>query len=177
MKKIISLLFGLTFSLFCYAQNTISLSDAAKVDLPDGMQKMTINDALTFVGKQFNNAPVIMRSIAKRKMEHIYRVKNVLVSLHFDNRSTNEGHLAQLKKGLDELSYRDTTYSSKLETINNNSVLIINNTIDNVGLYRFFLYNANNTRAVTGILEFDKNDKSDATATLNHILQTVSLKE
>jgi hypothetical protein len=177
MKKLSLLIVGLTFSLFCFGQNTVALSDAAKLDLPDGMQKISRDDAMAFASKQFNNEPIVMRSIAKRKIQNIYRVKNVLVSLHTENKSTDGGHLAQLKKGLDELSSRDPTYSSNLKKINNNSVLIENYIVGSVGYYRFFLFNANNTRSIAGILEFNKTDKDEATATLNHILQTASLKE
>jgi len=174
---------GLAFGLVSFGQNRISLSDAIKVDLPDGMQKINTEEAASFAGKQFNNEPVVMRSIAKRKMDNMYRSKNVLVSLHTtdikitDNKFTIEGHLAQLKKGFDEWHKRDSIYSSKIETINNNSVLVENYIFGGVGHYYFFLFNKNNTRALTGVLEFNNTDKADATSILNHILQTVSLKD
>jgi hypothetical protein len=177
MKSIIFLLFICFIGTRCSAQNRISLSDAATVDLPLGMQKISEEDALSLAGKQFNNEPIIMRSIERRKMESIFRAKNVLVSLHYDNRSSTEGHLVQLKKGFDEWHYSDSTYSANLEKINGNDVLIINYIIGNVGNYRFFLYNTKYTKALTGVLEFNKTDKVDATTILNHILQTVALKD
>src|SRR5580700_354154 len=131
MKKIAFLILGLTFSLLSFGQNAISLNDAVKLDLPDSMQKITKEEAVAFASKQFNNEPRTMRSIAKRRMDNIFRIKNVLVTLHTesiqpDNKTTTEGHLTQMKKGFDEWSYGDPTYSSKEETINNNSVLVEN---------------------------------------------------
>ena len=178
MKKLIFLVLGLTFSFFCHGQNTVSFSDAAKVDLPNGRQKIQREDAVAFAGKRFNNEPLIMRSIGKRnKLDSIYLINNVLVTLNAQNKSSEKGHLAQLKMGLDEMSRRDPSHSSKLETINNNDVLIEDYIVGGVGNYRFYLFNASYTRSLTGILEFDKNDKAEATAILNHILQSVSLKE
>jgi len=177
MKKIVFLIWALVFSLISYGQNRISLSDAATVDLPARMQKINHEDALSFAGKQFNNEPLIMRSIAKRKMEGVYRAGNLLMFLHYDNKSSTEGHLAQLKKGFDEWHYRDSTYSAKLENINGNDILIINYVTGNVSNFSFFLYNAKYTRALTGVLEFNETDKADASSILNHILQTVLLKD
>src|ERR1700744_2575662 len=148
MKKIAFLIWMLSFSLITFGQNRISLSDAATMDLPVGMQKISKEDALSFAGKQFNNEPTTMRSIAKRNMENIFRAKNVLVSLHYENGTVAEGHLVQMKKGLDEWHYKDSTYSAKLEKINGNSVLIISYIVGNVGLYRFFLDNATYTKGL-----------------------------
>src|SRR5580700_1084262 len=110
MKKIAFLICGLAFGFVSFGQNRISLSDSATVDLPAGMQKINHEDALSFAGKQFNNEPIIMRSVAKRKMENIFRTKNVLVSLHYGSETVTEGYLAGLKRGLDEWHKRDSTY-------------------------------------------------------------------
>jgi len=177
MKKIAFLIWGLAFGLISYGQNRISLSDSATVDLPAGMQKINHEDALSFAGKQFNNEPIIMRAVARRKMESIFRAKNVLVSLHTEKVSVTEGHLVQLKKGFDEWHKRDSTYSANLEKINGNDVLVISYINGNVANFSFFLYNVKYTRGVSGVLEFNKTDKNDATLILNHILQTVSLKD
>ena len=99
------------------------------------------------------------------------------MSLHYDSRSSTEGHLAQLKKGFDEWHKRDSSYSANLQRINGNDVLVISYINGNVANFSFFLYNAKYTKALTGILEFNKTDKVDATSILNHILQTVSFKD
>jgi hypothetical protein len=79
-----------------------------------------------------------MRSIAKRKMESIFRAKNVLVSLHTENGVLTEEHLIQMKNGFDEWYHGNSTYSANIEKINGNSILVVNYIVEKCRYLSFF---------------------------------------
>jgi len=88
-----------------------------------------------------------------------------------------EGFLTENKKGLDAMNSSNKTYTSSLQKINNNSVLVMNYIAGDVEYYRFVCYSANNSREITGVLEFDKTDKAEATAILDHLLNSIKFKD
>jgi hypothetical protein len=177
MKKAAFLIIGIIYGFSCLGQKVVSLNDAVNVELPNGAEKINKEQAISYAGKKFNNDKILLNSISKRRPEHMYKVNDVLISLFTDNNSVKEEHLTEMKKGLDEMFKGNLTYISNLKKVNNNSVLVLNYIMGNVEYYRFFSYNANNSRAITGILEFDKTDQTKAAVILEHILNSTGFKD
>ena len=71
------------------------------------------------------------------------------------------------------MSRKDKSYTSSIETIKNNKVLVVNQTAGNVGYYHFYCYDNKNSSAVNGRLEFNIADKAKATRILSDILNGV----
>jgi hypothetical protein len=172
MKKLIFLITGIICSLSCMGQQMV-LSDAANIKLPQRAEKLNREQVSSFASKKFNNDKIILNAIANDNTSHLYKVDDVLISINTATGSVEEGHLLNLKKGLDEMSKKDKSYTSSIKTINNNQVLIIYETSGNVGYYNFFCFNSTNTSAVSGGLQFDKADKDNAAKILDDVLNGI----
>jgi len=157
----------------------VKLNDGVSINLPDRVEKLNKEQAISHARQKFNNNKIVLNSIDRRSFRHIYKVDDVLITLFvFDTTfKAKDGHIAELKKGLDGMSRGDKTYTSFLKTINNNSVLILNHIAIDVEYYNFYCYNANNTRVITGILEFNIADKDKATTILNDIINSIKFKD
>lgn len=117
---------------------------------------------MSHASKKFKNDKMVLGSIAERNTGTIYKIDDVLISLFTDDHAVNEKHLSDIKIGLDEFSKGDSTYTSSLKKVNNNTVVVINYFEGNVGYHHLFCYNVNFTKAVTGIIEFNKTEKNKA---------------
>ena len=177
MKKATFLLIGILYSITCLSQRVVSLSNIVTVEFPRKAEKINKTQALSHASKKFKNDKMVLGSIAERNTATIYKVDDVLISLFIDNHAVKEEHLSDIKIGLDEFSKGDSTYTSSLRKVNNNSVVDINYLIGNVGYYHLFCSNVNFTKAVTGIIEFNKTEKNKATVILDHILNSITFKE
>jgi len=177
MKKILFIIaFGvLIININIYAQNVVKLNEDSQIDLPIAIEPISHDQAYSHAQAKFLGSKSTLNSIAERKTTHIFRVDGILISLFTDNHATQEGHLAELKKTFDLLNIRVpiAMYNSKIQTINGNSVLIVKEKPENVVNYRFFVYNASRTRAITGILEFNSDEDQKATSLLNIILNGI----
>ncbi len=180
MKKIVFITLSILYSIICFGQQlqvqSVIVDNIASVDIPTNAQKVSKTEALSHVAKKFNNNKIIVNSVSRRKDGNMYVVDGVLVTVLTDNHQTKEGHLAEIKKGLDELYKDDKTYNSTLKTINNRSILVVNYEMGGVGVYRFFSFNETNSKAITGVLEFDKTDANKATAIVNSMIKGIKYK-
>ena len=172
MKKLLFLIVGLTYSLTTTAQK-IALSNKININLPSKSEKLSKDQILAFVNERFKNDEIALTAAQNTNPDHTYVADNVLVTLFYGNKSVNENYLLQTKKGLDEMSRKDKSYTSSIETIKNNKVLVINQTAGNVGYYHFYCYDNKNSSAVNGRLEFNIADKAKATKILSDILNGV----
>ena len=185
MKKAhILILAFLVVTFHSKAQQTIAFNDAISINIPKNAEKLTKQQALDHASKKFKENDIVNNSITRRSTEHIYRIDDVLISLFFSDEHNgkkiiNEEHLLELKKGFDgiyRLNNNDKSYSSVIKRINNNSVLITNYVVKNVEYYRFFSI-SNNSRAVTGILEFNVSDEDKAKTILDDLLKSIKIKD
>jgi hypothetical protein len=179
MKTIILLIVGMICSLSAIAQQ-VYLNSFVSVDVPKGAEIITNEKALAYSIKKHNNDGITAGTYnpAHSRYIYIYKIDEILVTLYAANKSLKlgEDHILKLKKGLDGLSQGDSTYKSSLKKINNNSVITENYISGNVEYYRFYCYKSDNTRAITGKLEFDKADYNEATDILNHVLNSIEFK-
>lgn len=158
-------------------QQAITLNDLVSITLPTGAEKVSIEQAITHVNSKFHTTNhTLVDLITTRNKASIYKIDDVLVSLFTDNHSVQPGHLSEIKKGFDEMSASDQSYTSSLKTINGNSILILNYIRGSNGRYNFYSYNSSNTKAVTGIIEFNNSDKDEASDILNQILNSIRFK-
>src|SRR5581483_341962 len=98
---------------------------------------------------------------------------SVLVTLSNVNGPVPASHLYDLKKGWDYQWGKLAGYSSKLETINGNKILVFYYPINNVGYFHFQCWNNAYTSVVSGVLQFDKSDKDNATVVLDDLLKNI----
>ncbi len=179
MKKITFLIATILYSLNVLSQQ-VALNNVVGIDLPNGAQKITKEQALAHAGKKFNNDKMVLNSYANMHTGRIlYKFDDIVISLKaFDTTfKFKKGHAEELKKGLDEMARRSTSYTSILKTINNNSIVVTNFINGGAEYYYFYCFNANNTREMTGSLVFDKADKDKATAILDHVLNSIKFKD
>jgi hypothetical protein len=165
---------GTVCCLSCMGQQVVILSNEVNIRLPKTIKKLNKNEVSSFAKKKFNNDKIALNTVEEINPDHTYTVDNVLISLFYGNKSVKEGYLLELKRGLDEMSKRDKSYTSSIKTINNNKVLVINETSGNVGYYRFFCYNKTNSSGLNGVLQFNKTDEGSALGLLNDILEGVT---
>ena len=175
--KIGILMASIIYCFSCFGQQVVDLNNSVNIDLPDGAKKINNEQALSFVNKVFNNNKTVLNSISQRDSKNIYKVDNILVSFFTDNHSTNEGHLLEIKKGFDGLYKGDSTYTSTIKKINNNAILIIANSVNNLERCDFFCFNNSNTKAITGVLEYNKIDANEASVVLNDIINSIKFKK
>jgi hypothetical protein len=174
MKKIFFLVFSVIYSISAVGQQTITLNNLVSVTLPKGVEKVSKEQAITHVNTKFHTTnKMLVNLISTRNKASIYKIDDVLVSLFTDNHSVQSGHLLKIKKGFDEMSAIDKTYTSTLKKINNNSVLIMSSIRGGTGRYNFTCYNSSNTKATTGIIEFNNEDRDEASNILNQILNSI----
>jgi len=140
------------------------------------MKKLNKDEVSSFANKKFKGDKVALDNAANINPDHAYTVDDVLITLFDGNKSVKNDYLLNLKNGLDEMSKRDKSYTSIIKTINNNQVLIINETWGNVGYYKFFCYNSTKSSALNGTLQFDKSDQDKASKMLNDILTDIKFK-
>lgn len=176
MKKAIILIITIFFSISCFGQQ-IMLSASARTQLPKGVQKLNKEELKSFANKKFGNDKMALNVVADINSDNVYTINDVLVSLNTENAKVKDGHLLQLKKGLDEMSKKDKSYSSLIKTINNNQVLIINEVWGKVGYYRFYLFDDPSANAVAGLLEYNKDDEGKALNVLNNLLENMKFSK
>lgn len=179
MKKTIFLTVAFIYSLTTMAQR-VALNDGVSIEIPVGAEQITKEKALAHAGKRFNNDRMALGSVTDIHAKYIYKVDDILVSLVvFDTPvKVKETHLSELKKGMDAMSAGSNShYTSTLEKVNNNSILIINYRGGNVGYYHFYCYNDNNTREITGALHYHKDDAAEAQSVLENLLNSIKFKD
>jgi|GEM_PF-2647861 len=178
MKKIIFLISAVLYSLASVGQQ-VALNNEVSINIPKEAKKITKEEALAHAGRRFNSDKYVLKSINDRTTRYTYKVNDILVSLTvFDHMAkVKEGFLSENKKGLDAMNSSNKTYTSSLQKINNNSVLIMNYIAGEVEYYRFVCYSPDNSKEMTGVLEFDKIDKNEATSILNHLLNSIKFKD
>ena len=176
MKKIVFLIVCIIYGFSCFGQQVVDLNGLASINLPDGAKKISKEQALSHASERFNNDKIVLGSISRRATDHIYKVDNILISFFTDNHSVSAGHLLANKKSYDELFKDDTSYTSSLKKVNNNSVMIINYKMGDVEYYHFTCYNASNSIAATGVLEFNKIDANEASGILNDVIKSITFK-
>jgi len=166
---------GVFYTLNTIGQQVI-LSDAANVKLPQRAEKLNKQQALSYVGKKFNNDKMALYTIKNANTNQLYKVDNVLISFFTANRSVEDDHLNKLKKGLDETSKNDKTYTSSIRTVNENQILITHYSRSDIEYYDFFCFSGNKsnlTNAVSGGLQFAKADHDNGTVILTDILNSL----
>jgi hypothetical protein len=175
MKKIILLIICVIYSLTSIGQQ-IALSNTTSIDLPTRAEKLNKQQAISFAGNRFNNNKIALNTVNFFNTPHIYKIDNVLISLFTTTGSVEEDHLMKLKRGSDETSKKDKSYSSSIKVINNTRILVTNDIVGNVEYYRFFCFsntNTSNVTAISGCLQFDKTDHDNGTNILNDILNSI----
>jgi hypothetical protein len=174
MKKI-NFIISIALLVYCNIANAqqITLNKDVNINLPKNTQKITKEEALQHVTKTFNNDKILYNSISRRRFDNVYKINNVLISLFTDNQKVNGDHLYLTKKGFDELFKENHTYSATLKSVNDYSALIINYSLVNVYYYRLFCYNKDNSKAVTGILEYNQSDAIQAKTILDELIKGI----
>lgn len=173
MKRLLFLTIGVFYCLLSMGQQVI-LNDAVNVKLPQRAEKLNKEQALSYVGKQFNNNKSALYAI--RNTNQLYKVDNVLISFFTAKGSIEDDHLNKLKKGLDETSKNDKTYTSSIRTVNGNQILVTHYSRSDIEYYDFFCFSGNKsnlTSAISGGLQFAKADHDNGTAILTDILNSL----
>lgn len=178
MKRIVFLVFCIIYSISAAGQQVITLNNLVSIGLPKEAEKISKEQAIVHVSTKFHtNSNMMINSISHRNKASIYKVDNVLVSLFTDNHSVQASHLLELKKGFDEMSAVDEGYTSTLKKINGISILVLSYPRGGTGRYNFYSFNSGNSKAITGIIEFNNADKNEASDILNQLLNSIKFKE
>jgi len=177
MKKTILLIIVIILNFTCFGQQPIVLTDSISVDLPVKAVRINKDEALSHSVDKFKNDKRLPHSVATSRSKHMYKVDDILVALFTDDHQTKDGRLLVMKKGLDAYFSEDKSYSSSIEKINNIPILIESYTVGNTWVYRFFAFNSNNSKAITGILEFKITDLAKGKDILDHILSSIKFKD
>jgi hypothetical protein len=172
MKKITFLIVLIIYSLSCIGQQT-SINNTVNIKLPATSKKLSKTETSVFAKRKFSDDKLALDNANNVNPDQTYTVDDVLITLFDGNKKVPENYLLDTKKGLDEMSKKDRSYTSGIKIINNNHVLIIGETSGNVGYYRFFCHNAQHSKALNGVLQFSINDKPKATKILDDILEGV----
>ncbi|MBS1519961.1 MAG: hypothetical protein JST50_03105 [Bacteroidetes bacterium] len=172
MKKITFLIIFILFSFICRAQQLVSLSDAVNINLPDKAEKISKEQAQSHASKKFKYDKMMLNTITDRKSD-IYKVDDILISVHAESNNFKKEQLLHIKNGLDEMSKGSPTYTSVIKKVNGNSILVTSNIVNNIYHYHFFCFDNKNSNVITGILEFDKVDAPEARAILDQLINSI----
>jgi hypothetical protein len=170
MKKIIFLLASIMYCLSSTGQQ-ISLSNTANINPSKNFQKLSKEQASSFALKRFKSDKIALSVLTNP--DHTYLVDSILVTLFYGNKPVKDDYLSETKKGFDDLHKKHTNYTSGLEMINNNKILVISYRFNNVGYIDFYCCNKDNTMEVNGGLQFDIADKDKATVILDDLLKNI----
>ena len=158
------------YSLTSIGQQIV-LSNTANITPSKKLEKFNKEQARSFAVKRFKNDKVALSALTNS--DHTYVVDSVLVTLYYENGRVSANHLSELKKGWDYQWGKLTGYTSNLETINNNKILVFYYPIHNVGYYNFQCWNNTYTKVVSGSLQFDMTDKAKANIVLADMLKNI----
>jgi len=178
MKTLLNILTFILVSLSCFAQDRISLSNAT-LELPKGAKKITKEQALSHISKKFNNDKVAMESVSQALRFNHYLSKDVLISFNTSDIAktgdiaVDRNHLLNMKKGLDELFKGNESYRSEIKNLADKSIVIIQYSIGSSLCIRFYSFNKEFTRALTGTLVFNKDNQDEAKSAMNMIEKTL----
>jgi len=174
LKKIIFISITILFSLVAIGQQ-IKLNDGVCITLPGGTQKITKEQALYHITNDLNGDKWDLYNVSD---ENLYKIGNMLIFFSSFNTTFkfNESHLSDLKDQLDGLNKENKSYTSKIEKVNNNSIIIINYKKGRINIYRFYSINDNNTRSLNGTIKYNPNEQEEATTVLNNLLQVLTLR-
>jgi hypothetical protein len=172
VKRLAFLISGILCCLSGMAQQT-ALSDFVSISLPNRAEKFNKEQATTFANKKFSSNRMALHVASSHNPQYTYKVDDILMSFFTEAGSVDTDHLSNMKRGFDAISKNDKTYTSLIEIVNDNKVLVISETWDNVTYCRFYCFDKTNSKAITGALQFDKADKDNAAKILDDILKSI----
>ena len=165
MKKLFFILTVTIYSLACFSQSKDLIINS--IPLPDGYEKIDTIEAKNHILRKFNGNKMVYESV--RGYHYIYKIGDLLIVLNPQQGKVEEGHLSTIKRGFDAMSGNNKTYTSNIETINNNVVLTTNSTLNGVGYRSIFANNAGNTKLFSALIQYNISDSLKAIKIAEHI--------
>lgn len=164
-----------SLTAFCQATQ----EGIGSVEFPESTSKINKDKAIEHIKAKFDNDQVLLKTVPLRRSEHQYIIKDVLITLYFSRIGSGmKIDLKQRKTGDDLLFGREKDYKSEIKNIDGNQVYITNRMASgNIERYNFLVYKADGTKAITGSLDFQKNNKEAAKNILDHILTHAKFKD
>ena len=178
MKKILLFSIALIYSLSVKAQK-VQLNEGVSIKLPANAQSITKEQALAHAFKKFNNDKLVLDSYTQINPKYVYLIDEIALFLFVTDKTHKyeSDRAIKSKESLDETNSSNKTYTSYIEKGDHNSAVVINYKAGKAEYYHFYCFNNNCTRVMTGKLEFDSADKSEATTILNDLLASIKFKD
>jgi hypothetical protein len=166
MKTLFLTILIFIYSLSGFSQN-IDLK-VGSVTLPEGNEHINSDAAMAHIQHKFKGDRMATTTVVGTGT--IYKIADVLVILRSKEVKVEEGHLAKIKKGLDNIYRKNSTYTSEIKTINNNVVLITNSTLNGIGYYDIYANNASNSKFITAVIEYNIADSVKSQKIAQHLI-------
>jgi hypothetical protein len=173
MKILTFTFISLCFSLTSFGQQLFNLNGIVNTELPAGIKKISKEEALTHGSNKFENSKIALSSISNGKEGQIYKLDDIIISLYTGTKSAKPGQLFKIKKGLDGMAKQDTSFHSNIKNFNGNDVLVTRTTFGKTINCTFFSFNKENSKSISGSLEYNLVDSKEAVAVLNYILNHI----
>jgi len=157
------------------------IEDIVDIRLPVGTRKLTTQELKTITDANTKH-PAISKQKAGVANEY-YSIDSFTLELNGSPVKVSKNYLEDTKKGYDNLfkigGHPCTECTSEIKKINNYTVLIIHQGLQDSGYYAFFSVDDKNSAAVNGILDYSKlnaNNKSKALKAVYQILNGMTFK-
>jgi len=174
MKRIVLLFIPLLFSLVSVGQQ-ITLSANATMSAPSTMKKLSSVEDSSIAANKFSKTKYLARNFANYP-NSIYRIDNVLIMIIANSAKNSANYLQLLKTALDDTGHLLPDYSSKIETIGNTSVLVLNEVFEGFKMYRFFGVNSAGDGRILGYVQYNAGDETNAKTILENVIRSVKFK-
>ncbi len=150
-------------------------NDVFSVNLPTGAVKISTEKFQTFLKKN----PRYSKVETTRKGD-FYQIGNAAVlNIYGSIGNAPSDQLEKIKKGLEGmysmLGY-PKNYKSVIKPINNYHILIENYNDGVIEYYNFYAFNKENTKALTGNMEFNSSEKSKNSENFGKMLNSLKFK-
>jgi hypothetical protein len=179
MKKIILLIALGVYGLQAMAQQ-VTFKNFVSMDIPKGAVQITKQQAISHASSKYNDT-LVTHLYKYGRYDYVYKVNDIVIIINVANRNGNMGEsYMEFKKGMDAMAYGVPNFTSSIKRINNIDTVYTTNTKYGKAEYYHFYYfhgKSDNTRGISGILEFDPADADEAKIVLDGLLNSIKFIE
>ncbi|MCC8427316.1 hypothetical protein [Mucilaginibacter sp. UR6-11] len=176
MKKLLLLITCILTGMASFGQQ-IDLNKQVLITPSSKLVRLSKDEIVAFESEKFHdNKHDRMKSSGAIPT---FKVDDILITLNSEKTTLEPNHLINLKKGFDAMSAKNISYSSYMETVNNQQVLVMSAFSGNTNTkhYQFVCINKANTTAFVGFIEFKPSDEAEAKHVLDDLIKHITFKD